>query len=131
MKIRSVPSRRFLVRCALAGLVAGGIALLVPRPAPAYTTGPACGVKQYTSPEGVGFRILFANNGTVQMYEVTAKADNTEAVNDARMSLERTYGPAGWNAPALKIIAFKKGDSGGMMIPEKAIDSCGRTISLD
>lgn len=93
--------------------------------------GPLCGQKDVTAPNGVAFRILFANNGSVQRYEVTAKADDTEAVNDARLSLEQTYGPAGINAPPLRIIAFKPSPAGGgLMIPDRAIDSCGRTLVL-
>jgi hypothetical protein len=98
--------------------------------ASAYTPGPSCGEKTYLSPTGVGFRILFANNGAVQQYVVTAKADNPEAVNDARNSLEATYGPAGINAPALKIVSFRPGEN-GMQVPDKAIDSCGRTLSFN
>lgn len=82
------------------------------------------------SPAGVGFRILFANNGAVQQYVVTAKADNPEAVNDARLSLENTYGPAAINAPPLKVISFRPGEN-GMMVPDKAVDSCGRTLSFN
>ena len=98
--------------------------------ASAFTPGPSCGEKVISSPSGVGFRILFANNGSVQQYVVTAKSDNTEAVNDARISLESTYGPAGVNAPPLKILSFRPGDN-GMMVPDKAIDSCGRTLDFN
>jgi hypothetical protein len=98
--------------------------------ATAFAPGPACSEKDVTSPAGVGFHILFANNGTVQQYVVTAKADNPEAVNDARLALETTYGPAGINAPPLKILSFKPGEN-GMMVPDKAIDSCGRTLSFN
>jgi len=105
--------------------------LLSTPPVQAITPGPACGQKDISSPSGVGFRILFANNGAVQQYIVTAKADDPEAVNDARISVENTYGPAGVNAPALKVISFKPSEGGGgMMVPDKAIDSCGRTLSF-
>ncbi len=94
-------------------------------------TGPSCGQKVVSSPNGASFRILFATNGFVQRYEVVALADNPEAVNDARKAIELTYGPAGINAPPLKIISFKPAQSGGMMIPDKAIDSCGRTLDFN
>jgi len=113
---------RFLLAVALAISCAGTAA--------AYAPGPACGEKDVTSPTGVAFHILFANNGTVQQYLVTAKADNPEAVNDARLALETTYGPAGINAPPLKILSFKPGEN-GMLVPDKAIDSCGRTLSFN
>jgi hypothetical protein len=122
--------RTFLRGGVVLGTALGSI-LCAPTPAPAYSTGPACGEKLITSPAGVGFRILFANNGTVQRYEVTALADNTELVNDARIALENTYGPAGVNAPPLKIISFKPGPAPGMMVPNKAVDSCGRTLSFN
>jgi hypothetical protein len=110
--------------------LAVALALSCASTASAYSPGPSCGEKAVTSPSGVGFRILFANNGSVQQYIVTAKSDNPEAVNDARLALESTYGPAGINAPALKIVSFKPGAS-GMMVPDKAIDSCGRTLSFN
>jgi len=105
-------------------------ALLCARPATAFSPGPACGEKTILSPTGVGFRILFANNGTVQQYLVTAKSEDPEAVNDARLALESTYGPAGVNAPPLKIISFRN-TGGGMQVPDKAIDSCGRTLDFN
>jgi len=128
---RSVGDRYLFVRWG----VAAGLALSAVAgwalPAPAFSTGPPCGERAISSPTGVGFLILFANNGTVQRYKVTAKADDSEAVNDARQALESTYGPAGVNAPALKIISFKPGEGGGMMVPDKAIDSCGRTLDFN
>jgi len=124
--------RNFFTGTGLATGVVLGAALWCALPAPATTPGPSCGEKTLTSPTGVGFHILFANNGSVQQYIVIAKADNPEAVNDARMSLEQTYGPAGVNAPALKIISYKPSENGGgMMIPDKAIDSCGRTLDFN
>jgi hypothetical protein len=116
--------------CARFLVVAAVLAFSCAGTASAYSPGPSCGEKAVTSPSGVGFQILFANNGAVQQYVVTAKADNPEAVNDARLALESTYGPAGINAPALKIVSFKPGEN-GMMVPDKAIDSCGRTLSFN
>jgi hypothetical protein len=114
----------------VAALAALTFVLAAPGTAAAYSAGPSCGEKDYLSPTGVGFHILFANNGAVQQYVVTAKADNPEAVNDARLSLESTYGPAGINAPPLKVISFRPGEN-GMMVPDKAIDSCGRTMNFN
>jgi len=95
-------------------------------------TGPVCGQKVVTSPDGTSIRVLFANNGFVQQYIVLANADNPEAVNDARKSLESTYGPAQVNAPPLKIISYRPAPGGGgMMVPDKAIDSCGRTLDFN
>jgi hypothetical protein len=109
----------FALALSCAGAASAGISL-----------GPSCGEKSVTSPTGVGFQILFAANGAVQQYVVTAKADNPELVNDARLALEGTYGPAGVNAPALRIISFKPGEN-GMQVPDKAVDSCGRTLSFN
>jgi hypothetical protein len=129
---RSVGVRNFFVRWGLAPGAALCAALSCTSAAPAFAPGPVCGQKAITSPTGVGFVILFANNGAVQRYEVVAKAEDPEAVNDARLSLENTYGPAGVNAPALKIISFKPAEGGGsMMVPDKAIDSCGRTLDFN
>jgi hypothetical protein len=121
----------FFVRWGTAVGVALGCVLALTPAAPAVTTGTPCSEKVVSSPTGVAFRILFANNGSVQQYVVTALAENPEAVNDARIALENIYGPASVNAPALKIISFKQGEAGGMMVPDKAIDSCGRTISFN
>lgn len=116
--------------CARFAAVAVALALSCAGRASAFASGPACGEKAFTSPTGVGFRILFANNGSVQQYVITAKADNPEAVNDARLALESTYGPAAINAPPLKVISFRPGEN-GMMVPDKAVDSCGRTLSFN
>jgi hypothetical protein len=120
-------------RCSVAACVALAAVVWSPTTAAAVTLGPSCGEKTVGSPDGVSIRILFAQNGAVQRYEVVAKADNTELVNDATTSLEGTYGPAGVNAPPLKIVSFKAADSnsGGMMVPDKAIDSCGRTLNFN
>lgn len=128
---RTVGVSGFFIRWSIACGAALGFVLWLTPAAPATTSGPPCGVKQVNSPSGVGFRILFANNGSVQQYQVTAMADNTEAVNDARIAIENIYGPAGVNAPALKIISYKQGEAGGLMVPDKAIDSCGRTLSFN
>jgi hypothetical protein len=102
-----------------------------PAGAASYTLGPPCGQKPITSPSGVGILILFASNGAVQRYQVTAHADNPEAVNDTMTSLEGTYGPASVNAPPVKIVSFKVVQGSTMQIPDKAIDSCGRTLDFN
>ncbi|HTA37558.1 MAG TPA: hypothetical protein VK760_00710 [Candidatus Acidoferrales bacterium] len=127
-------SRFPLLRWSVAA-VAAIIALGWGSTAPALATaapGPACGEKTISSPSGVSVRVLFANNGWVQRYVVLAGSDNPENANDTLKSLEASYGQAGVNAPPLKVISFKPSDdSGGMQIPDKAIDSCGRTLSFN
>ena len=79
--------------------------------------------------KGIAVKILFAKNGAVQRYVVVNSEENMEELNDFRISLEARYGPAGVNAPPLRIVSFKPGGN-GMQIPDKAIDSCGRTQSF-
>ena len=69
--------------------------------------------------------MLFARNGAVQQYVLTQTSHNVERDHDVLKELEAKYGPEGINAPPVKIVSFRPG-SGGMMIPDKAIDSCGR-----
>ncbi len=108
---------------ALAGLLA--------LPARAVTaSGPSCGEHLYTNDLGIQIRVLWAKNGAVQKFEIVESKENPEEVNDMEKDLERTYGPEGTNAPPLRIVSFKPGVSGGMMIPDKAVDSCGRTLSF-
>ena len=92
--------------------------------------GPSCGQRLVTNDKGVQIRILFAKNGMVQRYVVVKSLNNMEAVNGMRLDLEKHFGPEGVNAPPLQIVSFKPGKSGGMMIPDKAVDSCGRTQSF-
>lgn len=75
-------------------------------------------------------RILFAKNGSVQRYIVVGAHPNEESVNDMLIVLTRTFGPAGINSPPLHIISFRPG-GGGMQIPDKAVDSCGRKLSFE
>jgi hypothetical protein len=100
-----------------------------PAPAQAVTAGPACGERLEKTPKGITVRILFAKNGAVQRYEVVDRQENTEAANDFIEDLEKQWGPAASNAPPLHIVSFKPGE-GGMMIPDKAVDSCGRSLSF-
>ena len=114
---------------ALTSAAAAGALALPALPAAAVTPGPSCGEQIAKADSGAAIRILFAKNGAVQRYEVVSSQQNTEAENDLRLQLERAYGPAGVNAPPLKIVSFKP-SSGGMMMPDKAVDSCGRTSSF-
>jgi hypothetical protein len=131
---RNVGSRYPLLRWSVAAVV-GIFALGRVFSAPAYADaalGPTCGEKMIKSPTGVSVRVLFANNGWVQRYEVVTGSDNPENANDTLKALEATYGQAGVNAPPLKVISYKPSDnSGGMQVPDKAIDSCGRTLSFN
>ncbi len=101
----------------------------VPLPAQAVTAGPSCGERLEKNNRGIAIKILFAKNGAVQRYVVVDSQENTEAANDMRLELESRFGPADVNAPPLRILSFKPGE-GGMMIPDKAVDSCGRTLSF-
>jgi hypothetical protein len=98
-------------------------------PSRAATAGPSCGEQLVKNDKGISIKILFAKNGAVQRYLVVDSQENMEEVNDLRLSLEQKYGPAGVNAPPLRIVSFKPG-SGGMQVPDKAVDSCGRTLSF-
>ena len=99
-------------------------------PARAATAGPSCGEHLYTNTQGIQIRVLWAKNGAVQKFEIVDSKENPEEVNDMEQDLERVYGPEGTNAPPLKIVSFKSGGSGGMLVPDKAVDSCGRTLSF-
>ncbi|HZT13630.1 MAG TPA: hypothetical protein VFA29_12535 [Candidatus Baltobacteraceae bacterium] len=96
--------------------------LLLPHRAAAQQQ--SCGETQFSS-NGVTYRVVFAKNGAVQQYLLQASSHNQEHDHDALLAAEAKYGPEAINAPPVKIISFKQGD-GGMMIPDKAIDSCGR-----
>lgn len=84
----------------------------------------SCGVSTFAS-NGVVINVLLAKNGAVQQYLIAVSAHNQEHDHDALMAAERQYGPEAINAPPLRVTSFKRGD-GGMMIPGKAMDSCGR-----
>lgn len=114
---------------ALSAAAAAGALACTALPAAAVTAGPSCGEQVAKADSGAAIRILFAKNGTVQRYEVISTQQNTEAENDLRLQLERAYGQAGVNAPPLKIVSFKP-SSGGLMMPDKAVDSCGRKSSF-
>lgn len=120
---------RLVTSVAAAGALVALLGLLA-LPARAVTTGPSCGDHLYTNDLGIQIRVLWAKNGAVQKFEIVDAKENPEEVNDMEKDLEHTYGPEGTNAPPLRIVSFKSGGSGGMMIPDKAVDSCGRTISF-
>jgi hypothetical protein len=115
------------VRVVVAGACAliGGAAFL----AFSYVSAPAaqpraCGMATYASGQ-VAYRVLFAKNGAVQQYLLASNSKNTEQNHDVLKQAEAKYGPEAVNAPPLQIVSFRPG-SGGMMVPDKAIDSCGR-----
>ncbi len=122
MRVRLV-TRFFAVPLVLAA------ALVCARPAVAVTLGPSCGEQLVKNEKGIAFKILFAKNGSVQQYLLLDSQENIEEANDMRISLEQRFGSAGVDAPPMHIVSFKPG-SGGMMIPDKAVDSCGRTLSF-
>ena len=122
MRVRLV-TRLFVAPLALAA------ALLWAQPSLAVTAGPSCGEQLVKNDKGISIKILFAKNGSVQRYLVLDSQENMEEANDLRISLEQRYGAAGVNAPPIHIASFKPG-SGGMMVPDKAVDSCGRTLSF-
>lgn len=99
-------------------------------PARAVTMGPSCGEKLFTNDLGLSIRILWAKNGSVQRFVVVDAKENPEELNNMEEDLERVYGKEGVNAPPLRIVSFKSNGNGGMMVPDKAVDSCGRTLSF-
>lgn len=113
----------------LTALIAGACLLAPVRPAVAASLGPACG-QQVAKGDNVAIRVLFAKNGAVQRYDVLTAGSNPESENQLRLALERVYGPAGVNAPPVQIVSFKRARSGKLMVPDKAVDSCGRASSF-
>ena len=86
----------------------------------------SCGETSYSS-MGVTYEVRFAKNGAVQQYLLAHSSHNTEKDHDVLKDLQARYGPEGVNAPPLQITSFRAG-AGGMMIPDKAVDSCGRVV---
>jgi hypothetical protein len=121
--------RLAFVRRGLATLCAAASVASFSAPARADSLGPSCGTLDAQGDGGVVIRVLFAKNGTVQRYQVTKGRSNIEGVHDAINLLQKQYGNEGENAPPLQIVSFKKG-YGGLQIPDKAVDSCGRTLSF-
>ncbi len=123
-----------IVRSVILGLVLIAAAALLhralTRPAVA-AAGLSCATRVVHLPGGVVFRILFAKNGSVQQYVLVSSDKNPELVNDRKKFIERQFGPEAVNAPPLHVIAFKPSPGGGgLLIPDKAVDSCGRTLTF-
>ena len=116
--------RPFLVSAVLAAAI---VAVPFARPA-AAAGGPSCGETTYRGPKGIVFRVLFAKNGAVQRFAIVTSSNNPELDHDVQRSLVRQYGPEAVNAPPLTIVSFKPAPGGGMMVPDKAMDSCGRVL---
>ncbi len=119
---------RLVFACALTAAVSW--LAFAPARALAVTPGPSCGQEVAKGDNGVAIRVLFARNGAVQRYDAVNSEANPESMNDLRLALERVYGPAGVNAPPVQIVSFKKAKTGNLMVPDKAVDSCGRTSSF-
>lgn len=120
---------RLVTRLFAAPLCLAAAFAFTTRPSLAVTSGPSCGEQTVKNDKGISIKVLFAKNGTVQRYLVLDSEENQEETNDFRIQLENRFGPAAVNAPPLRIVSFKPG-SGGMQIPDKAVDSCGRTLSF-
>lgn len=121
--------RLALVRLALGAVTTALLALCVSGPAPAFDSGPSCAIQDARGDGGVVIRVFFAKNGAVQRYQVVGGWGNIEGVHDALNELQSRFGPEGENAPPVNIVSFKR-TSNGLQIPDKAVDSCGRTISF-
>lgn len=115
---------RLILACA-AALTAGTLVFALSHRPSAAAQG-SCGETTYTG-MGVSYRIVFAKNGSVQEYLLALSSHNTEKDHDVLKSLQQRFGPEAVNAPPLQITSFRPG-RGGMMIPDKATDSCGRII---
>lgn len=120
---------RFVTAIATAGALCALFGPLL-LPARAATLGPSCGEKLFTNDQGIQVRVLWAKNGAIQRFEVVDAKENPEELNNMEKDIEKVYGPEGTNAPPLRIVSFKPGASSGMMVPDKAVDSCGRTLSF-
>jgi hypothetical protein len=83
-----------------------------------------CGMATFAQ-DGVVYRVLFAKNGAVQQYLLARGSGHTEKDHDVLQAAMLKYGPEAVDAPPLQITSFKPG-ANGMMVPNKAVDSCGR-----
>jgi hypothetical protein len=88
--------------------------------------GSSCGETTFHGPQGIVIKVLFAKNGAVQRFAIVQSSNNPELDHDIQRSLVREYGPEGTNAPPVTILSYKPGSGGGMLVPDKAVDSCGR-----
>lgn len=114
-----------LILAVAAALTAGTLFFALAHGPSAAAQGP-CGEVSYNS-MGVSYRVLFAKNGSVQQYLLAKSSHNTEKDHDVLKELQARYGPEAVNAPPVQITDFRQGPS-GMMIPDKAVDSCGRVV---
>jgi hypothetical protein len=114
--------------CLAAGVMLGTFGLH-PERSVAAPAGPSCGEQNVATGQGITVRILFARNGAVQRYVVDDPTRNQEADNDVILALQKQYGPEAQDTPPLRIVAYKHA-YGGLMIPVRGIDSCGRTLSF-
>ncbi|HLI95986.1 MAG TPA: hypothetical protein VKT72_07845 [Candidatus Baltobacteraceae bacterium] len=114
---------RVIAACACA-LLAGAVFFTLTHDRGFAAQPDSCGISTFSS-NGVVYRVLFAKNGAVQQYLLAKSSGNTEKDHDAFKAAEAQYGPEAVNAPPLQIISFKPGP-GGMMVPDKAVDSCHR-----
>ena len=114
-----------MILAAVAALTAGALVFALAHGPSAAAQG-SCGELSYNS-MGVSYRVLFAKNGSVQQYLLAKSSHNTEKDHDVLKDLQARYGPEAVNAPPVQITSFRPGPS-GMMIPDKAVDSCGRVV---
>ena len=113
------------IRILTAAAFAAGIMLVAPDVGRSQSAGaPSCGETTFAS-NGVVLKVMFAKNGAVQQYLVAVSSHNAEHDHDALLAAQAKYGPEAIDAPPVRIISFKPG-GGGMMIPDQAVDSCGR-----
>jgi hypothetical protein len=110
----------------VAALTAGALIFVLSHHSVAAAVAGPCGEMNYSS-MGVTYEIRFAKNGSVQQYLLARSSHNTEKDHDVLKELQARYGPEGVNAPPLQITSFRPG-ANGMMIPDKAVDSCGRVV---
>lgn len=114
-----------VILAGVAALTAGALIFALSHQRTSAATG-SCGEQTYSS-LGVTYEVRFAKNGAVQQYLLAHSSHNTEKDHDILKDLQTRYGPEGVNAPPLQITSFRPG-SNGMMIPDKAVDSCGRVM---
>jgi hypothetical protein len=110
----------------VAALTAGAFIVALSHYSVAAAVAGPCGETTYSA-MGVTYEIRFAKNGSVQQYLLARSSHNTEKDHDVLKELQARYGPEGVNAPPLQITSFRSG-ANGMMIPDKAVDSCGRIV---
>lgn len=117
------------MRLLLASAVLAAAFVALPLARPAFATGGRpCSETTFDGPQGIVYHVLFAKNGAVQRFALVKSSDNPELDHDIQRSLARQYGPEAVDAPPLQILTFKPAPGGGMMVPDKAVDSCGRVL---